>query len=123
MLDRSEQKGPKHPFGLIDMPQPVLLDQQREELLRQVFGRVRRVALSSHIRVQRKPIDASQLFQRPLPPTVRVGSDGGQHNAPTRREKVRVRVSLRGSGGGHDEPFFPASSLRRRTIENKQGDE
>src|ERR1700722_802158 len=98
------------------MPQPVLLNEKREELLREILRRMGRVALSSHIRIQRKPIDSSEVFQRPLPPIVRMGTAGSQHDAPSRRDKARMRVPVGGSGGRHDEPLLHFAVARLATM-------
>ena len=103
MAQRRQQEGAEAALLPVGLGQPVLLQQPREELLRQVLGIVGLIAAAADVGVEGIPIGLAESGQRRLG-AGRVAARRRQHHRPMRRDEGGVTPP--GFGRGRSRRLF-----------------
>ena len=86
MVHGGEQERSKAALLAIGVRHPIVLEEAREELLRQVLGVLRREAPAAHVSVKGIPVSLAELLQR-APGAGGVAAARSQHDRPVRGDK------------------------------------
>jgi outer membrane receptor protein involved in Fe transport len=118
ILERRQQKGAKAATTRIGMAEGLLLENLREERLRQVLRFISAAAAASKIRVERIPIRLTQARERFVGPTLGNAGAGSEHQAPTRRCELSPASILEHlhAVGAASIPWRPTRSTGARLI-------